>query len=227
MAADWRVYAASLPAEWGGVRRLDLWRFLDCCPMPLEKWGNTLAEEIKRVDPEPILVGYSMGGRLALHALLAQPDLWKAAVIISAHPGLSDEAERAKRREKDAEWSAMALKGDWSDFLEKWEAQSVLGAGGEMPDRTRLKERRASIARSFIDWSLGAQADLTCDFQQIAAPVLWLSGGEDTKFTELAKVAVAQLPDARHQIIPGCGHRVPWERPAEFSRRCQEFLASL
>ncbi|MBT8043358.1 MAG: hypothetical protein KJO79_00280, partial [Verrucomicrobiae bacterium] len=73
MAADWRVFAASLPPSFGGLRRLDLWRFLDCCPMPLEKFGITLAEEIKRIDPEPTLLGYSMGGRLALHALLAQP----------------------------------------------------------------------------------------------------------------------------------------------------------
>ena len=64
-ASDWRDFARDLDTssgELGGVRRLDLWRFLDCCPMPLEKFGDTLAEEIVRVDPEPVLLGYSMGG---------------------------------------------------------------------------------------------------------------------------------------------------------------------
>ncbi len=182
--------------------------------------------EIKRIDPEPTLVAYSMGGRLALHALLAEPDLWKSAVIISAHPGLSDEAARADRREKDAEWSALALKGEWSEFLEKWEAQGILAGGagaGELPDRINLKTRRASIARSFVDWSLGAQADLSPKLKKITCPVLWLTGERDDKFTEVAKKAVPNIPQAEHQIIPDCGHRIPWEKPAEFTRRCVEF----
>lgn len=224
MAADWRAFGASLSAEIGGLRRLDLWRFLDCCPMPLEKFGDTLAGEIKRVDPEPILVGYSMGGRLALHALLAQPELWKAAVIISAHPGLADESERMDRQKKDAEWSALALKADWSDFLDRWNAQGVLGGAGELPDRTRLKSRRASVARSFIDWSLGAQADLLPRFDKITCPVLWMTGERDSKFTGIAEAAVPHLPQGKHVVVPDCGHRVPWENAPGFTRHCVEFM---
>lgn len=226
-AADWRAYAASLPSALGGVRRLDLWRFLDCCPMPLEEFGATLAGEITRADPAPVLVGYSMGGRLALHALRARPDLWKAAIIISAHPGLSDEAERVERREKDAEWSALALKGEWAEFLQRWETQAVIAAAGEMPDRYPLKDRRASIARSFIDWSLGAQADLSKGLIGVTCPVLWLTGERDGKFTELARNVVPDIPRAEHIVVPGCGHRVPWEKPQEFSRITREFLAKL
>ena len=100
MAADWRQFAAAMPSHLGGVRRLDLWRFLDCCPMSLDECGRALAEEIKRIDPEPTLIGYSMGGRLALHAMLNQPGLWKSAVIISAHPGLKNESDRVERRKK-------------------------------------------------------------------------------------------------------------------------------
>jgi len=224
MAADWRQFADSLPPELGGVRRLDLWRFLDCCPMPLEKIGATLVGEIKRIDPEPTLVAYSMGGRLALHALLAEPDIWKSAIIISAHSGLSDEDERAARRQKDAEWSALALKGEWSEFLAKWQAQGVLSGAGDMPDRTSLKTRRASIARSFVDWSLGAQEDLLPNLAKISCPLLWLTGDGDGKFTEVAKKAVMNISQAEHQIIPDCGHRLPWEKPSEFSRLVQEFL---
>jgi len=224
MAADWRQFADSLPPELGGVRRLDLWRFLDCCPMPLEKIGATLVGEIKRVDPDPTLVAYSMGGRLALHALLADPDLWKSAIIISAHSGLRDEAERAARREKDAEWSALALKGEWANFLEQWNTQGVLGGAVDMPDRTPLKTRRASIARSFVDWSLGAQADLLPSLVKISCPLLWLTGESDGKFTQIAEKAVMNIPQAEHQIMADCGHRLPWEKPSEFSRLVQEFL---
>lgn len=226
MAADWREFAAAMPSHLGGVRRLDLWRFLDCCPMSLDECGRALAEEIKRIDPEPTLIGYSMGGRLALHAMLNQPGLWKSAVIISAHPGLKNESDRVERREKDAEWSALALKGDWADFIAKWNAQGVLGGGLEMPDRIKLKERRVSVARSFVDWSLGTQGDLTADLARITCPTLWLTGERDAKFTQLAELAVPQLQYGKHEVIPGCGHRVPWEQPDAFQGACVEFLGN-
>lgn len=225
MAADWRTFAASLPSSFGGVRRLDLWRFLDCCPMSLEACGKALTEEIVRVDPEPVLLGYSMGGRLALHAMLARPSVWKAAIIVSAHPGLTSEAERAERREQDAEWSSRALKGDWPDFLAQWNAQGVLGDAGDMPDRVRLKDRRASIARSFIDWSLGAQENLAPRLGEISCPVLWVTGERDEGFTQLGRESVAMLPRGEHRMISDCGHRVPWEKPEGFSMVCLDFLA--
>jgi 2-succinyl-6-hydroxy-2,4-cyclohexadiene-1-carboxylate synthase len=230
-SADWLEFAASMRYETAGVgseccevRRLDLWRFLDCCPMPLSEVGAVLAGQIRRIDPDPVLVGYSMGGRLALHALLAEPKMWKAAVIVSAHPGLADEIERAERRLKDAEWSAMALKGAWSEFLEKWESQGVLEGAGDMPDRRVLKDRRASVARSFIDWSLGAQEDLSQQLDRIECPVLWVTGERDVKFTELAKAAVSRIPHADHHVVSESGHRVPWERPEAFVALCRKFL---
>ncbi|BDS06171.1 putative 2-succinyl-6-hydroxy-2,4-cyclohexadiene-1-carboxylate synthase [Oceaniferula spumae] len=222
-AADWRDFATAMREGGEEVRRLDLWRFLDCCPMPLKTFGDTLATEISRIDPSPTLVGYSMGGRLALHALLAQPKFCKAAVIISAHPGLTDENECRQRREHDAEWSARALKGEWSEFLDQWNQQGVL-EGVEMPERLSLKDRRASIARSFVDWSLGAQQDLTPRLSEIQCPVKWITGERDAKFTEIAAEAVQNLKNAEHVIVPDCGHRVPWEQPESFAREVRAFL---
>lgn len=223
-SSDWRGFAREMRDAFGEVRRLDLWRFLDCCPMPLETFGDTLAEEIVRIDPEPVLLGYSMGGRLALHALLTRPQLWKAAVIVSAHPGLEKESDRAFRRKTDAAWSALALKGDWQDFLKKWNAQGVL-AGKGMPDRTPLKDRRASVARSFIDWSLGAQRNLMPELHRIPCPVLWVSGGKDEKFTRLAQSAVPNMPHGENAVISGCGHRVPWQCPGDFTVAVRGFLS--
>ena len=226
MAEDWREFAAysEIREAAGEVRRLDLWKFLDCCPMPLEKIGDTLAEEIKRVDQSPVLLGYSMGGRLALHALLARPDFWKAAIIVSAHTGLTSEADRVERRERDAEWSALALKGEWSEFLQRWEDQGVLKGEGNLPDRIKLKSRRASIARSSMDWSLGNQADLLKRLSEIKCPVMWVTGEQDQKFTEIAKQAVGSLPNGEHHIVADCGHRVPWEKSDGFAELCRVFL---
>jgi len=231
---DWLGFAASMRqlssgggSERAEVRRLDLWRFLDCSPMSLDEAGRQIASQIARIDSEPVLVGYSLGGRLALNALLAVPGMWKAAVIVSAHPGLDKEEDRVARRQRDAEWSAMALKGEWGEFLENWEGQGVLGGRGEMADRGKLKERRVAVARSFIDWSLGAQRDLSPELKEIECPVLWMTGEDDKKFAELAKLAVPAISDAMHCVVSNSGHRVPWEKPEEFVRLCREFLLHL
>jgi len=222
LASDWRGVGKQLATHGIGSRAVDLWRFLDCCPMPLDEFGVALsAEAVGEVSRGigRVLVGYSMGGRLALHALLADPTPWQAAVIVSAHPGLEDEGERAGRRAADADWASRALMGDWASFLHDWEMQPVL-AGAVIDDTTgrasRLSQRRREIARSFVDWSLGAQQPLWQRLAEIHIPVLWITGADDGKFTALARRAVALMPNAEHLVIDGAGHRVPWQNEVGF-----------
>lgn len=222
LAADWRSMGKRLADLGIGSRAVDLWRFLDCCPMPHPAFGEALsaeaAGEVFRGSGR-VLVGYSMGGRLALHALLADPAPWQAAVIISAHPGLDDEGARAARRARDADWAAHALAGNWATFLADWHAQPVLAGGAFASDvarASRLMQRRREIARSFVDWSLGAQEPLWERLPEIRKPVLWITGANDLKFTDLARRACARLPNASHVVVDGAGHRVPWENEGAF-----------
>lgn len=93
-----------------------------------------------------------------------------------------------------------------------------------MPDRRMLEGRRRSVARSFIDWSLGAQEPLWERLGEIACPVLWVAGERDGKFRELAlRAADMSVRPPSSWIAPEAGHRVPWES-AEFSTRVGEFL---
>lgn len=227
MAADWRGF--SVPG-WA-VKRVDLWRFLDCCPMSMPEFGRALNREAEGENREAVgkqvLVGYSMGARLALHALLDRGP-WDAAILIGPHPGLEAEEERAARRAADAEWASTALSGEWTGFLQKWEGQAVLKraphAGGEMADRGSLSIRRREVARSFIDWSLGAQESLWDKLGEIRCPVLWCVGEQDPKFRGLGTRAVGLMPSAELWTAPGSGHRVPWDAPEAFQAKVGEFL---
>jgi 2-succinyl-6-hydroxy-2,4-cyclohexadiene-1-carboxylate synthase len=222
LASDWRGIGKGLASRGVGSKAVDLWRFLDCCPMPLADFGAALSAEARGEvfrGSGRILVGYSMGGRLALHALLADPSPWHAAVIVSAHPGLEDDEERVLRRAADAEWASLALAGEWAQFLDSWNSQSILAGGGIGEDRaraSRLSQRRREIARSFVDWSLGAQEPLWSRLGEISLPVLWITGKEDVKFTALAERAVASMRRASHLVVDGVGHRVPWQNEAAF-----------
>lgn len=227
MAADWRDFAKNLAGAGIGSRAVDLWRFLDCCPMPLKEFGAMLnAEATGEVfrGSGRALLGYSMGGRLALHALLEKNHPWQAAVIISAHPGL--ESDQAARRAADAAWATQALAGDFQKFLSAWDSQPVLaGAAIRPPQATSsLLMRRREIARSFVDWSLGVQEPLWDRLPEITIPVLWVVGEKDTKFRALAERAVGLLPNAHLAIAPAAGHRVPWEAEAWLAERVSRFL---
>ncbi len=258
MAADWRGFH---PPGWG-MKRVDLWRFLECCPMSMHDFGRALNAEAadgrwKMKDgrrqstaggpheenppstihhpPSPhVLVGYSMGARLALHALLAGGP-WNAAVLVAPHPGLESGEERTARRATDAEWASRALSGDWREFLEEWEGQAVIRGTSnaerptsniewKMADRAGLIARRREVARSFVDWSLGAQEPLWEKLPEIACPVLWCVGERDTKFRALGERAAGLLPRGELWTAPGAGHRVPWETPEAFREKIGEFL---
>jgi 2-succinyl-6-hydroxy-2,4-cyclohexadiene-1-carboxylate synthase len=230
MAADWRAFAKRLAAAKTGTRAVDLWRFLECAPMPLEDFGPAFnadaGGEISRGGRRALL-GYSMGGRLALHALLENPHPWQAAVIVSAHPGLEDPAEREVRRAADAAWASMALTANWQEFLAAWNAQPVL-ASSDIRDAQAsgaLAMRRREIARGFVDWSLGNQQAMWSRLREITIPVLWVAGENDPKFLELARRAVAEIPAATLAIAPAAGHRVPWQAEEWLAAQVADFLS--
>lgn len=205
------------------IRRVNLWRFLDCCPMTLWQCAAALNAEVSAVEGKHILLGYSMGGRIALHSLLENAQLFDAAIIVSAHPGLDDEVEKSLRRSRDAEWGSKALSSDWQDFLTEWNAQAVLQGGNKNAAHVNY---RKEIARSFIDWSLGAQDSLWEKLPEIQIPVLWITGRDDQKFTQIAEQAVSLMSQAQHKILPA-GHRVPWQAEGEFLQAANDFIAAV
>ena len=173
-----------------------------------------------------MLLGYSLGGRLALHALLHSVELWSAAVIVSAHPGLSDEAERAARLEKDRAWAERALHDDWDEFLAAWNAQPVFTqppTGEVMRSQRRLQSSREEVARGFEVWSLGRQRDLVSDLQTCPVPVLWVSGENDAKFSEIASRVADVMPQGEHLALANCGHRVLAEAPDRLAAAIRDF----
>jgi 2-succinyl-6-hydroxy-2,4-cyclohexadiene-1-carboxylate synthase len=222
MAADWKKFAAAMKQANQPVARVDLWQFLACCPMPISEFGAAFNKEVHAKDP--VLLGYSMGGRLALHALIENPSKWSKAVIVSAHTGIATE-DRIPRQALDAAWAAKALKGEWTGFLDEWNAQGVLSET-TMPDRRSLQPRREAVARSFMDWTVGVQEDLLPQLENVTCPVLWIVGENDTKFLKVATAAVDALPDAELLVIPDCGHRVPWEKSEEFTSAVQRFIGT-
>lgn len=184
------------------------------------------AGEVSR-GQKRVLVGYSMGGRLALHALL-EGGPWDAAVIVSANPGIRDVAEASARRCSDALWATQALTLGWDEFLKKWSAQPILsGAIRDEREDKKLIQRRREIARSFVDWSVGNQAPVWERLCEINIPLLWIAGENDAKFRAFAEEAAAASENFQLAIAPEAGHRVPWERGDWLAERIFEMEEKL
>lgn len=206
-AADWS--RLDLP----GMRTVDLWEHVR---LDFGEFASALAGSISAGMDRPILAGYSLGGRLALHALARFPHRWAGAVIVSAHPGLACVEDRLARRSSDAIWAERVRTLDWAELLAWWNGQLLFGEVSEsLRSRQRsLAARREEVATAFETWSLGRQEDLRPALAGFTAPVLWITGEEDRRFTRIGAEMAEVFPDFRRLVLPTCGHRVLDEAPA-------------
>jgi 2-succinyl-6-hydroxy-2,4-cyclohexadiene-1-carboxylate synthase len=177
------------------------------------------------------LVGYSMGGRLALHLALARPELVEALVLESASPGIATDPERDARRDADEELARLLPSQPIEAFVDRWEALPVFATQRALPlgVRARIRNRRLACDRKGLSASLremgtGAQEWLGDKLAQIAAPVLLIAGELDAKFAAIAGDMLRSLPDGRLCVVPGAGHDVHTEAPAEFLHALRSFL---
>ncbi len=161
-------------------------------------------------------VGYSQGGRLCLHLALARPEVVHRLVLVSASPGIADEAERTARREAD-ERLAWEIERDGVDaFLERWLAQPLFAT---LPrERSGIDERRARNTVERLTYQLrvlgqGVQPSNWERLGELRMPVLLIVGERDTKYGEIAQRMADAIPQARVEVVPGVGHACHLEQP--------------
>ncbi len=219
---DWSAFTAVLGEE---VVPPILW---EPKPEPFSAWARNFNDEVRRQDPKPIVIGYSLGGRLAMHAVTAPNAPWKAAIFVSAHPGLGDRGARAFRVDSDRQWTDLLRSGSKDAFLERWNAQATLQGEPVSGRQAEVVGRYSeAIAEAFHVWSLGNQKDLRSSLADCHIPQLWVAGAEDRKFAGLMREAAAHVPSASYAEIEASGHRVPLRNPSGLAECVRRFLASL
>ncbi len=159
-----------------------------------------------------VAIGYSMGGRLAL----AEAHLYQKMVVISAGLNAPDE----ERRRRDEEWARRFESEEWSSLMRAWNAQPVFG--GHVVERREEDYDRTELARQLRELSPAVLPPP--ELESIATPILWIAGERDAKYVDIARRAVARLPNAELWICPNASHRVPWEQPDALVNRLRDFL---
>jgi 2-succinyl-6-hydroxy-2,4-cyclohexadiene-1-carboxylate synthase len=164
------------------------------------------------------LAGYSMGGRIALHAALAMPERIDRLILIGASPGLADPAERAARRRADEQLAAEFESSTIDELATRWARTPVLAglppSAAALAQADRLRNTPAGLARALRGLGTGALPSLWDRLSSLAIPVTLLAGERDPKFIAIAGRMQTLIPTAGVTVVPGAGHAAHLENPA-------------
>jgi 2-succinyl-6-hydroxy-2,4-cyclohexadiene-1-carboxylate synthase len=172
-------------------------------------------------------LGYSLGGRVALHLALAQPSLVTSLILIGAHPGIEDPIERIERQASDDELAERLEQIGVPAFLDEWLAQPLFAT---LPAHAAQRESRelndaSALAQTLRALSTGRQTPLWTRLPALRMPVLFLAGEQDNKYVRIARQAAATIgPQARYEVIVGAGHAVHLEQPEATAEVVRAFL---
>lgn len=180
------------------------------------------------------LVGYSMGGRLALHVALARPELLSSLVLMSASPGIADPVARRERRARDAELAQFILKEGVPAFVSRWEELPLFATEKRLPPDVReavrgerLGQNPHGLANSLLGAGAGTQEYLLERLRELRIPTLLVAGALDDKYVQLAHAMADVLPAARVEVLADAGHAVHRERPQAVAHVPTEHLRDM
>lgn len=172
------------------------------------------------------LLGYSMGGRLALYLACCFPERFVRAVLESASPGLRTVGERQERKERDWAIARQIETTTLPVFLSRWYENPLFDSVHQHPAlyRSMLVRRQQNnsveLANALRGFSTGCQPALWEQLANINRPLLFVVGEQDSKFVSIAEemLAICRPAQAAIQICAGCGHSIHLEDPAQFVR---------
>jgi 2-succinyl-6-hydroxy-2,4-cyclohexadiene-1-carboxylate synthase len=217
LPSDWNFLISNIAGH--SVKAIDPFRI--CSPdKGLTEWGKRFHES--HTHKPSILLGYSLGARLAMHALIQNPAAYQAAILISGHFGIQDETAKKERNINDKVWAHRFLIEDWEPLLHSWNKQPVFQ--GSLPQqRSEKLFCRKKLASALTGWSLSRQHDLKDALENLDIPILWIAGEADSAHATRVKTLKFKHRLSKTWIAPNAGHRVPWDIPNLFIQQVEQF----
>jgi 2-succinyl-6-hydroxy-2,4-cyclohexadiene-1-carboxylate synthase len=189
-----------------------------------------LLQLLQRLNFAPChLMGYSMGGRLALYLACQFPQQFLSVFLESASPGLAMEDERALRQKQDETLAAKLESENWPMFLARWYGQPLFDTLRHSPQfdemvQRRLHNRPTLLAQALRGLGTGTQPSLWRDIAALTMPITLVVGDRDRKFVQINQSMALRQPLAQLKILPDCGHTPHVEDPAAFAAALQAHL---
>jgi 2-succinyl-6-hydroxy-2,4-cyclohexadiene-1-carboxylate synthase len=221
----------------GFMQRGDAWR--PVAELLPERYPSTMLDhsehtfegrlgEIARAGAGCVLVGYSLGGRLALRAALRSPESFRGVVTVGTTAGIDEGALRAARAEADEKLASWIEAAPMEDVVSLWERQPLFA---DQPDALveaqrpgRLSQDQRSLAMVLRTAGQGVLEPVWHELSQLELPVLAIAGARDDGYTRAAKRIASTAPHGRAAIVEEAGHAPQLQRPDEVARLVSEFV---
>ncbi len=236
-AASWSPFVA----DWSqrlGVLRVDLPGHGRVSPtLPLDAYRMPAVADalFRTLDHHAIdqinLLGYSMGGRLALYLAAHFPDRIHRLILESSSPGLKTTDERTERITRDNKLADFIEREGIEAFVDRWEALPLWQSQQQLDEATRAAHRAArlrnhptGLANSLRGMGTGQQPSLWEALPRIALPTLLVVGEFDEKFVRINAAISAEMPHSQLVVVPNAGHTVHLEQPQAYREHVLAFL---
>jgi 2-succinyl-6-hydroxy-2,4-cyclohexadiene-1-carboxylate synthase len=221
-----RVIAVDLPGHGLSSSPVDPERY------SLPRFAGDLALVLDHFDIESTaLLGYSMGGRAALHFALANQGRVSSLVLESASAGIADPTMRPERSESDEELATFIESRGLSAFVDRWEMLPLWESQRSLPDversvlrSQRMKNNPRGLANSLRGAGAARDPIDASQLERIDVRALLIAGALDTKYVGIARQLARTIPDARTAFVSDAGHAVHLEQPALFVDEVRRFL---
>jgi 2-succinyl-6-hydroxy-2,4-cyclohexadiene-1-carboxylate synthase len=184
---------------------------------------------VARLPDGPVdVVGYSLGGRVALQLALAHPERVDRLVLVSASPGIAEPAERAARVASDEALARLLEQQGIAAFVERWERLPLWASQSEALRRSlrdeRLRRDPIGLAGSLRGAGQGVAPPVHDRLGRIGRPTTLIVGALDEKYVGLGRLMADTIPRARLVVIPDAGHALHLEQPDLFASAVEEAL---
>lgn len=180
---------------------------------PLNEWTDGFWSWVdENVGTQPVqIVGYSMGGRLALNALMRRPERVSRALLLSANPVIPAEAH-AEREAWEVLWRERFRAADWKELESAWQEQPVFNST-QASVRRQSRGLRELLGLSLTNWSPRLHPFGWKEVENLGSRVDWAFGALDQKYVSIAKT-LRELPvKGQINVIANAGHRLPGDAP--------------
>ena len=193
--------------------------------------ASQVAHWKERIPYGSVIMGYSMGGRLALQLATAYPEHFAGLIVIGGTPGIADHQERALRARWDRQQAKKLRKKGMAEFYRTWQTLPIIASQQAILPKIldpmiarRLRQKPELLALSMLHFGTGTMPDCWERLQYLQMPVLLMVGENDAKYRGIARNMQRQIPQAELAVIPDVGHCAHLEGIAPSTAVIHEFL---
>ena len=178
--------------------------------LPMDEWASIFNRSVLNLGKfnKRVLIGYSMGGRLAAQALHKSPSIWDQALLLACNPLSFSEEEKTSRGISDRNWADRFISEKWEELVRAWDDMDVFSYDtAKPPIRIEGDFHRKLLAEALQVWSPSKQMNLDGTSGLNSEKVDWVVGLQDQKYLAIQERISEKFPRGNFLQVPG-GHRL-------------------